>query len=645
MPATVCEPKPKRRSSTNSRSTVSKARRRSTKSRSTASKTRRRSTTKTRTRRSKACVPRVRLNNCCRSFDTDMCISYSPGKYSDGGDPSVPADEDLGDLAGLFSEDTAGGRQVRFVQDDDGGEDLPGGGIGGDDLTGGEDDFTGGGVDGGEGEPAHGGGGMFDEEERELAAGGGMGGGDGNEPPHGGGMFREMGGGEESELGGEEENELAHVLEHYRNITKDNQMLSTLLLIQGLMEVDALQNSNGFIRVGSATPNCDLADMQQNTRCGATFLNLANDGSLPAELTAAADRQMQEFDNTVFAFVVTDGDGQRLNTANAFENYMRTNSFYSSHVHVVVVSSSSRADMGVTYLSWHEGANLLTSSWNPREISNPDRFLSQHVQSLQADESVTRKGHDARAYYNRLALDEKLGLMFSVLAGVRDIMIREEATPMYGLITIDDINRDTCFSLSTVSEENEDPNASACGMTMHDWEEPAAIVDNYIHRYNDNPDKTVVAYVYTPDSSHVASVVEELAEATNEAHKNLHVVVFDTTKKESTMVSRHLEGATTFIASRNIRFDSTVDYTTWTFDTWMPNIEYFTPSFKDDVAYVSSDDGDNDSDNGEYKYGQDENGDEYRVDADGDSDAGEYRRRRVRGVNEFWTEIEDPDQQ
>ena len=638
MPATVCEPKPKRRSSSKSRSTGSKTRRRSSKSRSTASKTRRsskaRSTTKT--RRSKACVPRVRLNNCCRSFDTDMCISYPPGKYSDGGDPSVAPDEDPGDLGSLFAEDATGGRQVRFVEDDDGGSGMGGG----------EENEPGDGMDA-EGEPADGGG-MFDREERELAGGGGG----GNEPANDGGMFRDMGGEEESELGGEEESELAHVLGHYRKITKDNQMMSILLLMQGLMEVDALQNSNGFITVGKPTPDCDRAQMQQDDKCGASFLNLAHDGSLPAKLTAAADRQMQQFEKTVFAFVVTHGDGQRLNTANAFENHMRTNSFYSPHVHVVVVSSIDRSDMGVTYLSWHEGASVLTSSWNPREVSSPDEFLSHHLQSLQADESVTRKGHDAREYYNRLALDEKLGLMFTVLAGVRDATM--EATdfpPFYGLFTIDDINHDTCFTLPTVSEENQDAHASACGMTFYPEAYPEAIVDNYIHKmYIDNPDKTTVAFIFTPDSSHVASVVEELTEATNEAHKNMHIVVFDTTKNVSTMVSRHLEGATTFIARRPIQFDSAIDYTMWPFDTWMHQIEYLSPSFKDDVActdcgYGSSDDGDNDSDNGEYKYGQDENGDEYRVDADGDSDAGEYRRRRVRGVNDFWTEIEDPDQQ
>ena len=554
MPATVCQAKPKRRSSSKSRSTGSKTRR-SSKSRSTTKP-------KTKRRRSKACVPRVRLNNCCRSFDTDICVSSSPGKYSDNEN-----DGDFGNLASVFSE---GGRQVRFVESSDGEE------------VGEPSEFI--------GEPSS-------QEVGEFTGGPG-----GQEAAEfiGGEFTGEATGQEKDEFtyqaaSGGQDNELAHILRHYRKLTRDHKMTMVVNLLIGLLEVDSLKQSNGFITVGAMKPDCDPAQMQQDDKCGASFLNLDNDRRLPARLTEAADRQMQQRESTVFAFVVTDGDGQRLSLANTFEEHMRTNSFYSPHVHAVIVSSS-EGDKGVTYLSWHEGANVLTSEWNPATNSH-EELVSHHLQSLQADESVTRKGAKAggHKYYDKLAADGQLGLMFNVVSGIRDEAGRR---PLFGIISVDDIDTGSCYLLSSVPEANKSMDASKCGMSLYGWLEPDVVLDNLVAAKTDQPDKTIVAFVVS-EEDYVERYRELLkAEDDFDHTHNLHVFVLTTSTQRSTLVSRHVTSSTTWVASREIHFDSRIDYTKWDLDTWKTNIAYLYPSFKDDVLY---DDGSDGGDDGEYK--------------------------------------------
>lgn len=319
--------------------------------------------------------------------------------------------------------------------------------------------------------------------------------------------------------------------------------------------------------------------IEEEKTCGVTYVTKTEEElaqMLPQQLIDAAQEEMHN--KTVYVFVVSNWEKMPA----YFHEYLESASDHdiqAHDVHLFVLDTRDKEKYHYLTKHYMHGRDYVIMS-NPRFDYTIDAFMENHISTgnIQhlVQEGPTALPHaTVEDYYIALGRREKLGALFNVINGISYAAPKNSS--FHGYITVDDIQRD-CGVLYNNKGYRESPGqasnisageTSKCGMQLIRGEPDAEHVVNLLDKKTAASGKMIVAFVLTNNlRESFASYRKYPRENHHFAAPNLHVVVINSTDSSNWwFLSRHVLGSTWVVPSL-MEPESDTNYFDWDDDDW-----------------------------------------------------------------------------
>lgn len=359
----------------------------------------------------------------------------------------------------------------------------------------------------------------------------------------------------------------------------------------------------GFITPSEYQENdCDTKSIVQEAKaCGVTYFSSTEEElaqMLPQELMDAAEKEMENY--TVFAFVVS----SRKDMPAIFHEYLQSASDHdiqAHDVHLFVLDTRDKEKYHYLTKHYMHGRDYVIMS-NPRFDYTIDAFMENHI-STGNTQHLVQEGPTALPYatvgdYYYNGEQQKLAALFNVINGIS--YAAADNSSFHGYITVDDIQRD-CGILYNDTGYRQSPGqgndmsvgeTSKCGMELIQGEPPAEHVLNLLDQKTAASGKMIVAFVVSNGQTNSWLPYREyLRDNTNFASPNLHVAVINS--KDTTtyrFISRHMLGGYTWVVPALLKPEYDTNYFDWSDDDWLEIINKELTPDDDDRHLVREED-------------------------------------------------------